>query len=84
MNIRLGEDAGEAVRFEGEVLSLILPRAFAPGAPIVFVTELDGESVELGGKTVGSKRREDERFDVRVRMTNLRRTHRERLREALG
>ncbi len=84
MKIRLGEDAGEAVRFEGEVLSLILPRAFAPGAPIEFVAELDGESVELGGKTVGSKRREDDRFDVRVRMTNLRRTHRERLREALG
>jgi hypothetical protein len=83
MRIALGELEGEALSLEGEVLALVLPRAFAPGAPIAFSAELEGEAVSLHGKTIGSKKREDGRFDVRVRMTNLRRLDRERLVAAL-
>jgi hypothetical protein len=84
MKIVLGELAGEAQTLEGEVLALVLPRAFAPGAPIAFSAEVEGGAIALHGKTIGSKRREDGRFDVRVRMTNLRRGDRERLIAALG
>jgi hypothetical protein len=89
---------GEAVRFEAEVLHLILPRAFAPGAPLPLRAVLGdrgagdpgagdsgvGEPLELAGKTLGSKRREDGRFDVRARLVSLRRTDRERLASALA
>lgn len=70
---------GEAVRFEREVLHLVLPRAFAPGAPIAFRATLGDDEVALTGKSLGSKKREDGRFDVRLRMTNLRREDRARL-----
>ncbi|HEY8432146.1 MAG TPA: hypothetical protein VIL20_27405 [Sandaracinaceae bacterium] len=75
--------SGEAVAWAGEVLSLVLPRAFAPGAPIAFSIALEGGALSLSGKTVGSKRRADGRFDVRVRLLNLRREERARL-EALA
>lgn len=83
MRIALGELEGEALSLEGEVLALVLPRAFAPGAPIAFSAELEGDAASLHGKTIGSKKREDGRFDVRVRMTNLRRVDRERVVAAL-
>ncbi len=70
---------GEAVRFEGEVLSLILGRAFAPGAPVALEATIGTDTIALTGKSIGSKRREDGRFDVRLRMTNLRREDRVRL-----
>lgn len=74
---------GEAVAFEGEVLSLVLPRAFAPGAPVSLEATVDGRTMALNGKALGSKRREDGRFDVRMRMINLRRSERERLSASL-
>jgi hypothetical protein len=76
-----GGGEGEAARLEGEVLHLILARAFAPGAPVAFEATLAGGRVALTGKTIGSKRRDDGRFDVRLRMTNLRREDRARLLE---
>ena len=70
---------GEAARIEGEVLHLIPARAFAPGAPVALEATIEGEAVALTGKSIGSKRRDDGRFDVRLRMTNLRREERLRL-----
>jgi len=66
---------GETLAFAGEILELCLPRAFAPGAPVRFDLALPeiGEPLALAGRTIGSKRREDGRFHVRVRLTNLRR-----------
>lgn len=73
---------GEAVRVDGEVLEAVLPRAFAPGAPARM--ELDGDApIPIEGKTIGSKRRDDGRFDVRMRLINLRREHRAALESAL-
>ena len=68
-----GEDA-ELVSLEG-----IQAAIFAPGAPIAFEAVLEDGPVALEGKSHGSKRRGDGRFDVRLRMINLRREDRERL-----
>ncbi|MCZ7687520.1 MAG: hypothetical protein M5U28_55795 [Sandaracinaceae bacterium] len=65
------------------MLHLVLPRAFAPGAPLALTLELEDGALELTGKTIGSKRREDGRFDVRARLISLRREDRARL-EAIG
>lgn len=83
--VELGDGGrGEALRFEREVLELVLPRVFAPGAPFSLSVELPGGAVALSAKTIGSKRLDDGRFDVRVRLTNLRRSERERLVAALA
>ncbi len=74
---------GEASAFEGHVLRAILPRAFAPGAPVVFSVSLAGEARSLRGKSIGSKRREDGAFEVRMRMISLRREERAALEAAL-
>ena len=85
MKLRLesGEEA-EASAIDGNILTLLSPRAFAPGAPIRFSTV--GGEVERAfeGRTLGSKRVDDGRFQVRMRFVNLRRADRERLLEALG
>lgn len=73
-----GEEA-HATRIEGNVLVLSSPRAFAPGSPIRFsVAVQDGERT-FEGRTIGSKRVDDERFEVRMRFVNLRHADREHL-----
>lgn len=72
-------DRGEALSWSRDVLHLALPRAFAPGAPIAFTIELEGTAMALTGKTIGSKKREDGRFDVRARLISPRREDRARL-----
>jgi hypothetical protein len=74
-----GEPDGATEAFAGGVLTLVLPRAYAPGAPMRFTVEGPGGPVALTGKTMGSRRRDDGRFTVRVRLTNLRRAERDAL-----
>ena len=69
---------GELVSIEGETVALVSPRAYAPGAPIE-MTALTEADIPLRGKSLGSKRRPDDRFDVRARLVNLKREDRERL-----
>jgi hypothetical protein len=80
MKIRLesGEDA-EARAFDGNLLTLLSPRAFAPGSPIRFVATPDGEERHFEGRAIGSKRIDDSHFEVRMRFVNLRRGDRELL-----
>jgi hypothetical protein len=78
-----GEDA-EARTFDGVVLTVWSPRAFAPGAPIRFSATTDGDTREFEGRTIGSKRVDDTRFEVRLRFVNLRRADRELLTARLG
>lgn len=64
-------DGRNALTFEG-------PHAFAPGAPIRFHAEL---GFDLGrrtfeGRSLGSKRTEGGRFEVRMRFVNLQRDSR--------
>ncbi len=77
MKLRLatGEE-GEATAIEGNLLTFLSPRAFAPGAPIRFSTLGEAER-SFEGRTIGSKRVEDGRFEVRMRFVNLRREDRE-------
>ena len=83
MKLRLatGEE-GEAIAIDGNLLTLLSPRAFAPGAPIQFSTLGEAER-SFEGRTIGSKRVEDGRFEVRMRFVNLRREDREALQREL-
>ena len=80
MKIRLesGEEA-EAQAFDGNVLNLWSPRAFAPGSPIRFVATVNDEERSLEGRAIASKRIDDSHFEVRMRLVNLRRGDRELL-----
>lgn len=79
-----GGASGEAVAMAGEILSLVLDKAFAPGQPLRFTVAMGGRTEQLAAKALGSKRRSDDRFDVRVRLVNLRKTVREALAELNG
>ena len=81
--VTLADGEGEANAFDGERLSCVLSRAFAPGAPVELAVVLQGTSLALRAKAVGSKRTPDDRFAVTLRLVNLRRVHREALRSAL-
>ncbi len=84
MRLRLasGEDA-EARAFDGSVLTLVGPRAFAPGSPIRFSAKFEEGECPLEGRAIGSKRIDARSFEVRLRFVNLRREDRERLMERL-
>jgi len=82
--ITVAGEPGEAVAFDGtELLSLIAPRAFAPGAPIEVAVALGEAGFTLHGKARGSKRRDEGRYLVQMRLISLRREAREALRSAL-
>lgn len=85
MKIRLesGEDC-EGLSFDGKLFRFAGPRAFAPGAPLRLLVELVDGSRALEGRSLGSKLREDQRYEVRMRFVNLRRELREALVLALG
>ncbi len=74
---RGGDGSAESV--DGEVLTCVVSRAFAPGAPVDFTVRIGAGELTLGGKSLGSRRRDDGRFDVRFRLVNLRREDREAL-----
>ena len=78
-----GGGEGEAVRLEGQHLTAVFARAFAPGAPIPFTAALE-TPITLRGKSLGSKRREDGRFTVRMRLISLRKIERAALEAGLS
>jgi hypothetical protein len=85
VNLRLQSgEQGEAVRLDGNLLTFLSPRAFAPGSPIRFAVSAEGGPRSFEGRTIGSKRIEGGRFEVRMRFVNLRREDRELLAERLG
>lgn len=79
-------DHGEAqaVAFAGEVLELVCDRAHPPGRPLALTITLPDAPLELNGKTIGSKRRPDGHFDVRLRMSSVRREQRAALMSAFA
>jgi hypothetical protein len=85
MEIRLltGEMA-EARTVDGNLVTLLSPRAFAPGSPIGFSATFDEGERAFEGRTIASKRLDDQRFEVRMRLVNLRRDDRERLLRGIG
>ena len=71
-----GEE-GEAKSFEAGILTMLSPRAFAPGSPIRFAVDQGRGEHPLEGRALGSKRVDGRRFEVRMRFVNLRRDDRE-------
>lgn len=80
--LQSGEEA-QARRIDGNVLTLLSPKAFAPGSPIHFSVALNDDSRNFEGRTIGSERVDPERFEVRLRFVNLRRADRELLLQEL-
>ncbi|MEM9193016.1 MAG: hypothetical protein AAGF12_27830 [Myxococcota bacterium] len=83
LSVRL-EDGQAATLMEANQRGALLcsPRAFAPGAPLKLALSVAPHTVEA--KSLGSKRRDDGDFDVRLRLVNLTRTNRRALLEAVG
>lgn len=73
---------GLAVGYDGAVLELVCERAHPPGRPLELTLELGDAVIALRGKSAGSRRREDQRFDVRLRLHSLRREDRVELERA--
>jgi hypothetical protein len=72
---------GFACNYDGAVLALICERAHPPGRPLELSLCIEGIELPLTlrGKSAGSKRRDDQRFDVRLRLHSLRREDRAQL-----
>jgi hypothetical protein len=85
VNLRLesGQDA-RGLSFDGTLLKLTSPVAFAPGSPIRFQAIVEAEERSFEGRVLGSKRIDEHGFEVRLRLVNLRRKDRELLTRKLG
>jgi hypothetical protein len=75
-------DKLELTNFDGKHFALVSPRAYAPGQPMPLTVELT-PPLTLELKSIGSKVREDQRFDVRARAMTLPKATRDRLLAAL-
>ena len=73
---------GHAVSYAAERIELVLDRAYPPGCPLSFTLTLGESALRLEGKAIGSKRLDDGRFDVRLKLTSLRREDRSALERA--
>ena len=67
---------GEVLRLDGEILSVLLDRAYAPGSPVELSAEVGEQILSLRGKTVSVKKQPDGRFALRFRLISLRREER--------
>jgi hypothetical protein len=75
-------DRFELLSFDGKLFVLIGERAYAPGNPMPVIVELT-PSITLELKSIGSRVRDDQRYDIRARATTLPKPTRERLVAAL-
>lgn len=80
------DDVGQAelVHFAAEVVLFTSDRAFAPGKPLDVHATFGDAEIPFKLKVIGSRRREDTRFDIRARVINLTRDLRERLQRAFA
>ncbi len=62
--------------FEEPLMTLLSPKAFSPGQPLPLTIIAGDTELVLQAKTVGSKRAPDNRYVVRIRIVNLRRSER--------
>lgn len=69
---------GQVVGYAAGVLAMLSDKAYPPGKPLA--CDVRGEAtMQLRGRAIGSKLQEDGRFLVRMRLTNLRKEHRQHL-----
>ena len=72
------------VGYAGEVLELICDLAHPPGRPLELTLQLPDAMLTLNGKIIGSKRRDDGQYDVRLRLSSVRREQRAALEAAFA
>ena len=72
------------VGYADGVLLLICEVAHPPGRPLELTLQLSDAMLTLSGKTIASKRRDDGRYDVRLRLSSVRREQRAALEAAFG
>ena len=65
-----------AVGYADERIALVVDRAYPPGRPLTLALALPSGPLSLQGKTISSKRRPDTRYDVRAKLSSLRREQR--------
>lgn len=74
---RFSDDVAlRVVGYGSHILLVQADKAYPPGRPLSLTVDREGESLPLSGRCIGSKRRQDGRYDVRIRMTNLTRVAR--------
>ncbi len=77
------EGKGELLSLVRDQMQAIGPAPYAPGTPIRLSVGLTEVSIPVEAKCGGSKRRDDGRFDLTLRVINMRRAHRDALTAAL-
>ena len=86
--VRVGSDLEGVTRsFDGARarLQFVVAKAFPPGQPLqLTLLPPDGQVVSLQARSLGSKRRDDQRFDVQARLVSVSRATREALERAFG
>ena len=75
-------DTLELTEFDGKHFALVSSKAYAPGQPLMLTVELVPPCM-LDLKSLGSKKRTDDRFDVRARAQTLAKGTRDRIVAAL-
>jgi hypothetical protein len=83
-SLRIAEAlSGTAISWDGTKLRFVAPNAFPPGQPLELTLWPDSaEALSISARSLGSKRREDQQFDVQVRLVSLSRNAREILARA--
>jgi len=79
-----GGGQGRALSYANLVLAVVAPQAYAPGQPLTLEVCIGESWLSLGGKSQGSRARVDGGFDVKLRLTNLRREARLALEQAFS
>lgn len=69
---------------DDKLLSAIAPVALPPGRPMQVMLRLPEQELVLVGRCIGSKKRDEGGFTVRMRLTNLRREMREAILRNFG
>jgi hypothetical protein len=77
--VRLGAEPLELIAWDGKLFTLTSARAFAPGQPMALTVDLNPPCGGLDLKSIGSRKRDDGRFEVRARAMTLAKSTRERL-----
>lgn len=78
-----GEE-GHVVALDGEILEIRASGSHPPGQPVEVVLDLSGGALSLKAKSRGSRRIDDETFEVRLRLVELRKRERARIDAALA
>jgi hypothetical protein len=78
-------ERGRALAYADGVLHMVCERAHPPGQPLSLTLHLpDATQLALQGKCAGSKLRDSGEFDVKLRLTSLRREQRALLEQLLA